>query len=184
MAISDRFAWLHRYGSWAVDTQELNARFQKFFEDVLAEQQRTLQQEATAMSSTYNLICASHDPALVIGEDYHEFNFPMEQAGTRNNRDALGEHAYCDLLVGRFSYPLIEVACPGGATCKPGFHSWQYDSWVKVGWLRLLYAVYTTNTTALGAYNIEKLAIPCCWTRTRVLRLGKLLEMPEREMNQ
>jgi len=73
------------------------------------------------MSSTYRGICLNHTPALAfpadsVYQDLHQF-VAMIQAGkklaTRDRTDTLEilAHAGCDVVVGAYSYPLVEVYC-------------------------------------------------------------------------
>ena len=79
-----------------------------------------------SMSSTYRIICLSHDPAFILDfESQHRE--AVEQVSTTG--DTLYRHENCDLVAGRFSYPLIEVGCfprkgPNGhSACKVPQHS-------------------------------------------------------------
>lgn len=56
------------------------------------------------MSSTYRILCVSHDPALTTGSDY---NSP--EAAEAAIRLGVNGHPTCDLLIGRYSYPLRAV---------------------------------------------------------------------------
>ena len=56
------------------------------------------------MSSTYRVLCLSHDPAIVAADDYQRPE-TAEAAIT----EGIAEHAGCDLVIGRYSYPLVEL---------------------------------------------------------------------------
>src|SRR5581483_9439210 len=103
------------------------------------------------MSSNYVLICASHDPAVEIHDTdvFASPNDALAAANARTGYEFLTPHQNCDLLVGRFNYPLTQVACPGsiwrefppGTRC-PGYHRHDIDTWTDAGWLRLLHIAY------------------------------------------
>ncbi|MFI6296823.1 hypothetical protein ACIBEJ_34900 [Nonomuraea sp. NPDC050790] len=101
------------------------------------------------MSSTYRIPCISHDPALVAGE------YDTPDAAERAIRDGIDDHPQCDLLIGRYSYPLIEVGCPpttgpdrsGRHPCLP--HS--ATEWVDVAWLRILATVHHSGDDQMQA---------------------------------
>jgi hypothetical protein len=81
------------------------------------------------MSSTYRFLCLSHAPAIVV-ESWETSN--RDQAVGLAERRAsameLGEHRGCRLVVGRYSYPLVEVYDPARR------------EWTDVDVLRLLVA--------------------------------------------
>jgi hypothetical protein len=117
------------------------------------------------MSSNYRILCLSHDPAITISTDDGDTDYrnPNDALTAAANRHNLGDHTNCDLLVGRYSAPLIEAACPGSKTCGHNQHA---DTWTDAGWLRLLHAAYTRGD------DVSPYRLPRCWTRDRVLRLG------------
>lgn len=117
------------------------------------------------MSSNYYVICVSHDPAIVIDIDYRTPAEVLAAAAGKGGHEQLRQHLTCDLVVGRYSYPLIEASCPGGPSC-PGRHRYDVRDWTDAGWLRLLHAAYLRDDdlTAMGLRR--------CWTRDRVLRLA------------
>lgn len=120
------------------------------------------------MSSSYVIICASHDPAIEITEHVH---VSSEVFVVRAYERRVPGHERCDLLVGRYSGGLVEIACPGGKPCVRGYHNWTADTWTDVGWLRLLWAAHERGD------DVDGYRIPHCWTQQRVMRLGPLLGM-------
>lgn len=89
------------------------------------------------MSSTYRVLCLNHDPAIIAADrdwNRREMAEAAIQAGIEG-------HEKCDLLIGRYSYPLVEVGCPpnprrdGGLAC--GWHS--STNWIDRDWLKLLW---------------------------------------------
>lgn len=112
------------------------------------------------MSSAYRLLCLSHDPALVIDIELDRDTVPAD------DHPALEGHQGCDLAMGRFSYPLIEVGClPYSPGCK-GCH--RTTNRTDSDWLRLLAAA----TTAPNSVSIEVLApVTRCWPLERLRKL-------------
>jgi hypothetical protein len=141
------------------------------------------------MSSTYRILCLSHDPAIELAP---EWSGPTGQSGWAAaiaaaadpaSDERLAEHVACDLLVGRYSYPLIEVACPptnhrdvrhfhgpGGGT-----HSVEY--WVDADWLRLLTLARESADENMAAL-LRRHRFVFCWTPTRLNRLRDHLALP------
>lgn len=124
------------------------------------------------MSSRYRVLCLSHDPALTTD---HEFT----SAGEAEAAIAAGipEHASCDLLIGRYSYPLIEVGCPASHGGQSGCYHVRTTNWVDVGWLKLLYLAQKAGLLAEPG-SPEFLAteeVRRCWRPERVERLREEL---------
>jgi hypothetical protein len=116
------------------------------------------------MSSTYYALCLSHDPALTVdgGEWSHGYD-----AAAAALRSGFPGHPGCDLVVGRYSAPLIEVACVGN--CR-GRHT---DlRWTDVGWLRLL-LLAGPEVASNAALN----RVTSCWSFDRASRLRVELDM-------
>lgn len=122
------------------------------------------------MSSNYSIFCLNHDPAIMVVEDLPSPNEALALAA-RRDREALAEHRDCDLLVGRHSGALVEMACPGMPHHRS--HYQNADTWTDLGWLRLLHAAHVRGD------SVEKLHLPSCWTRDRVMRLGPWLDTEE-----
>lgn len=123
------------------------------------------------MSSTYDILCMSHDPAVKAAVNAP--SAPEASAAVFEIRrgELYAEHKNCDLLIGRYSYPLVEVCCPGrlGLAVHPGStHS--SDEWADVRWLRLLYAALSgprdTASAAVAAALTSR-----CWSWERLHRL-------------
>lgn len=123
------------------------------------------------MSSDYYVLCLSHDPAIRIDPEFASPNDALAAAAKPAEHQRLAEHVGCDLLVGRYSAPLIEAACPGGERCRPGFHTPTADTWTDVGWLRMLHRIYSVGI------DVSPFGIRPCWTRDRVLRLARELQI-------
>lgn len=126
------------------------------------------------MSSTYRILCLSHNPAIVIDRERDSPNGAIAVAADPRSLEAVADHAECDLLVGRYSYPLIELACPprdiSTAWCKH-----RREVWIDIEWIRLLAAALDIENPALQD-AVEGVVRPYrCWTRQRVLRLRSVL---------
>lgn len=99
------------------------------------------------MSSTYRILCLSHDPATAEGE------YVTAEEALTAIAEGLPTHPNCDLMVGRYSYPLVEVGCPptkhqpANLACVHGG-----TAWTGSAWLRLLLA-------ALQSSDLDVLAV-------------------------
>lgn len=131
------------------------------------------------MSSTYRILCLSHDPAITAGDDY---NSP--EAAAAAIAAGVDEHPHCDLLIGRYSYPLIEVGCP--PTTRParpgqrGCYAHATTEWVDVAWLRILAAVHQSGNEETRALAGDSHLSHWPWERLRRLRdeLGFAIKEP------
>jgi hypothetical protein len=132
------------------------------------------------MSSSYRILCLSHDPAIVIeGLEWSNCQ-DMEAAIARVGSDELEHHRGCDLVGGRYSAPLIEVYCPPARgpdtvyyehALATGIHHPRHNDgrWIDVSWLRLLASVYIANSPPLVTQAAAK--VDRCWSKPRVVRL-------------
>ena len=107
---------------------------------------------AQKVSSTWNLICLSHDPAIRLdGYDFADWH-SVERA-TREH-EALASHQTCDIIAGRYSGGLVELGCFGaikGNGLSPqcsGYHNGVI--WYKADVLRLVHAVYQQRSKAIS----------------------------------
>lgn len=130
------------------------------------------------MSSVYRVLCLSHDPAIVTGDEYSRPD-PAVAAIV----SGIDGHQGCDLLVGRYSYPLIEVGCPptigperaGRRRC----YSHSTTEWVDVAWLRILAAVHQSGTERMRALARESRLGCWSWERLRRLRDELSIDLTE-----
>ncbi|MFB4280820.1 hypothetical protein ACBJ59_36410 [Nonomuraea sp. MTCD27] len=129
------------------------------------------------MSSIYRILCVSHDPAL----DYGEYNTPEEAETAIREGDS--SHRQCDLLIGRYSYPLIEVGCPPNTgPQRSGRHrcfTHSLTEWVDVVWLRLLAAAHQADTEQMRALAGERRLAHWSPERLRRLRDELGIDLPE-----
>jgi len=123
------------------------------------------------MSSTHHILCVSHDPAIVIGgEGWNNAAEAIERAGDPGRFPDMAEHKDCDLLVGRYSYPLVEVGCPPRENSTTGcMHV--HAQWLRVEWVRLLAASLDAESAPLRAAVEELTQRHRCWSRERIQRL-------------
>jgi hypothetical protein len=122
------------------------------------------------MSSTYSLVCVSHNPATW-DSDHHS-----DDAAAAAQRSTLDTHPRCDLLIARVSGGLVEVGCPptrdqrGGHPCRT--HTG--IEWARVELLRLLAAAHLSDDAA-----VRKLAAQFpCWSWERLRTLAADLGLP------
>ena len=105
------------------------------------------------MSSMYRALCLSHDPALVLDDEWQSWDDGrIEMADLLDHREEfpLEGHKTCDLLGGEWSGGLVEVYCPAG--CR--WHG--SGEWVRVEWLRLARAGHfsTIGRTEIGRAHV------------------------------
>ncbi|NUS26083.1 MAG: hypothetical protein HOV92_17925 [Streptomyces sp.] len=121
------------------------------------------------MSSTYYILCLSHDPAITVNDPGYNRPEEAEEA----IRDRPSGHEHCDLMIGRYSYPLVELGCPASRDqprhLHPGVHG--STKWVDKDWLLLLAAAYqSTDPTMREAIKAgHHHCLP--WDRLRRLRV-------------
>lgn len=125
------------------------------------------------MSSTYYTLCLSHDPAIRIDRDHSTAEEALAAIAA-----GLDEHPDCDLLVGRFSYPLVEVACPPTRDQRhtPKCLAHGGPAWASRELLRLLAAAYLSGDSAVRAATAVNAFQH--WTPQRIHRLRDLLDIP------
>ncbi|MFF2852699.1 hypothetical protein ACFVT5_41360 [Streptomyces sp. NPDC058001] len=108
------------------------------------------------MSSTYYVLCLSHDPATTAGE----YRTPEKAADAI--KAGIEGHPACDLLVEHVSGGPVEIGCPP--------HYYHRDvEWVDVEWLRLLARAY--GSTDPGVLDAVRKGRFTCWSRDRLHRL-------------
>lgn len=128
------------------------------------------------MSSQYKIWCLSHNPAVIAwGDDCSDRAVVIDKAAAlTNGTEESQQHKGCDLVVGRYSYPLIEVICLGCRTA--GYHvqpiEWQADT------LRLILIGMRAEVSTV-TYPIATEAGRICWNFERLNRLRLQLGIPE-----
>lgn len=137
------------------------------------------------MSSIYRPICLSHDPALVVdGWGETEWNNLDAALGAVTRRaEALQFHIGCDLLIARYSSPIVELICPAKTTidaeARGAAYCWHTQpTSIDAAWLQLMIACLDQQTPAVekAVDHIKALDhIRGCWQPRRVRRLTILL---------
>jgi hypothetical protein len=124
------------------------------------------------VSSTYRVLCLSHDPAIVAADD-----FQRPEHAEAAIADGVTGHENCDLAIGRYSYPLVELGCPAAPGrpkhLRPNMVTCYHGStiWIDRDWLWILAAAYQSPDPDMRA-AIEKGHTRQClpWERLRRLR--------------
>jgi hypothetical protein len=91
------------------------------------------------VSSTYRVLYLSHTPALVAAE------FPNRAEAEDAATAGLDDHPGCDLMIGRYSYPLVELGCPATTTHPARAHlcaGHTTTTWADAALLGLLVHAY------------------------------------------
>jgi hypothetical protein len=118
------------------------------------------------MSSTYYVLCMSHDPATIV----------TEHGNTHDAEAAILErfenHPHCDFLIMRVSGAPVEFGCPGtdlpvGTAGGCLGHSKTY--WIDADWLRLLTYVEGDQSGELQKLRLRPALR--CWSADRLKRL-------------
>jgi hypothetical protein len=130
------------------------------------------------VSSNYRILCLSHDPAIVAGD------FTSAEAAEAEIAVGLNEHPQCDLLIGRYSYPLVEVGCPPTTGIKRSGQHYCFPhamtKWVDVAWLRLLAAAHQSGNDQMRALVDDTHLRHWPWGRLQRLRDELGLAVPQR----
>lgn len=113
----------------------------------------------------------NHDPAIVIDHDWHTAAEAIAVACDPASHELAAPHKNCDLLVGRYSYPLVEICCPPrkDVTGPHATYVHAEPRWIDAGWLHLLSAAKTADQTPRLTEAIRR--IRGCWTVARLERL-------------
>lgn len=112
----------------------------------------------TSMSSTYYLLCMSHDPATVITQLGDPESLP-------NPDDLQESHPHCDFVISRLSGAPVEFGCPGFGACPCGGHSG--IRWVDADWLRVLRIALDARTSDTQRLRDKRHTLKC-WNFERL----------------
>lgn len=114
------------------------------------------------MSSSYYVLCMSHDPAIHITELGRDTD--MREALVMG----IGDHQKCDTVVMRVSGAPVEFGCPGmqSTRCPYGHRDVE---WIDANVLRLLY--YTKDDTREEVQKLFNRHPLSCWTKERLQHL-------------
>lgn len=125
------------------------------------------------MSSRYRIICLSHTPALEVEEGWTSLGDAAEALAT--GCGSAEPHRVCDVVIGEYSYPLVDLHCP------PGRHGHRWVNSVDVRKLRS-----TLDRLSRGWWTAEyrEARLWCmrnpCWSVDRLTALAPLLLSEER----
>lgn len=116
------------------------------------------------MSSTYNAICLSHTPPLEVCD--WQANTPEEALHVAQDL-----HSECDVMVGRYSYPLIAVGCP--RVEAHGIYHGKDIKWMDTEWL-----LVASLAVEVEGFNMLKALeeLPGCFSISTLGKLRPLLE--------
>lgn len=128
------------------------------------------------MSSTYRLLCVSHDPAIEahpLSDGWHS-RTDAERAAV----DVVADHEHCDILIFRISGALVEVGCPNrpghAATCHP-----RIVVWADVALIRFLALAQRAPVGSPEQQLADRAPLPGCWRPERLTRIRDFLDLPE-----
>jgi hypothetical protein len=129
------------------------------------------------VSSTYYVLCLSHDPATTA----REYSSPEAAAGVI--KAGIEGHTGCDMLIERVSGGPVEYGCPPHPTRAAGPRCYHRDvEWVDTEWLRLLGRAHESTDPRIQ--EAVKQGRFYCWTGDRLHRLrhhnGNAEELGER----
>lgn len=123
------------------------------------------EREMRRVSSSYYVLCLSHDPATVVSE--HSGAGDATEA-IENGYDS---HPHCDFLISRVSGAPVEFGCPGIRTPDGGdLACWGHSKivWVDADWLRLL-SMFEPEDPRL--HQLKSRPGLRCWSHERLRRL-------------
>lgn len=128
------------------------------------------------MSSSYRILCMSHDPAIEAAEP-HGVDEAVDMAIAR-----FEGHPDCDLVVARYSGGLVELGCPAmgnpdGTPARNRHSGWHRDTvWGDAALLRIAAAVIETEADGHAEVLTAALKrLPMCWSAERLHRLRHVL---------
>lgn len=129
------------------------------------------------MSSTYRVLCLSHDPAVIAADG----DWNRREMAEAAIAEGIEDHGNCDLMIGRYSYPLVSLGCPSSAPKRDGHagRCCHRDTlWIDSAWLRLL--LVAQREAMQGVIRVAADAAGSrCWTPARLERLRNELNLPE-----
>lgn len=116
------------------------------------------------MSSSYYVLCLSHDPAITVRES------ASPESAAEAIKAGVEGHSDCDLLIERVSGGPVEYGCPPQGTRPAGPRCYHRDvEWVDTEWLRLLGRAHESTDACIQ--DAVKQGRFYCWTRDRLHRL-------------
>jgi hypothetical protein len=128
------------------------------------------------LSSDYHVLCLSHDPAI---QATHALSLEAAEQAIREGVDG---HEACDLMIGAYSYPLVDLGCPGKVLDqpRPGAHRCSSlhtaTKWADVAWIRIL-AVAQRQPEGTQLHTLTKATALGCFSPERLRRLREELQI-------
>lgn len=114
------------------------------------------------MSSTYYLLCMSHDPATVATTLSAPESLPTGE-------ELQESHPNCDFIISRVSGAPVEFGCPGFGACPCKGHS-GVIRWVAADWLRVLWIAQDARSADIQRLTEQRHTLRC-WNFERLHRL-------------
>jgi hypothetical protein len=128
------------------------------------------------MSSTYRILCLSHDPALII--ETPDWNRPHQAEEAIHT--GIEGHTTCDLAIGRYSYPHVTLGCPATRNQPANLRCCHNATdWTDSDWARLLAAGYQTTDPLVQTAVTQIRGL--CWPWERLKRLRLELDLTIKE---
>lgn len=125
------------------------------------------------MSSTYGVLCLSHDPAITAAYDYGSHENAAQAIA-----EGIEDHEHCDLLIGRYSAALVEAGCPRSKDQPANLRCCHGGTvWADADVLRLLAAAYQSQDEAVR--SATKRFEFRCWSPERLRKLRRELGIDE-----
>jgi len=88
------------------------------------------------------------------------------------------DHPGCDLLIGAYSYPLVEIGCPDRSAGHPGGYHPHETKWVDATWIKLLALAQRAPEGSPERQLANRPPMPGCWRPERLYRLRYELDLP------
>jgi len=126
------------------------------------------------MSTSYRILCLSHDPAIILEPNWAGFDQALAAATDPAKHVEIANHAECDLLVGTWRGGLFLITCPPRPHPREDGHH-RLPVGGDIDWLRLLSAAYQAELPDPRLTAALK-RLPECWSAERVYRLRHLLQ--------
>lgn len=133
------------------------------------------------MSSSYVVLCLSHDPAVVAADRDWNRPGPAEEAVAAG----IEGHENCDLMITRHSGALVELGCPASSIQpRPVGHAGRCihrgTKWADIAWIRLLLVAQREAAGTAVRVRADAAGVRC-WTPTRLERLRVELGAPDQQ---
>lgn len=120
------------------------------------------------MSSTYRVLCLSHDPAIETGVEWSTGT--DNEAAAARVPETIEGHEHCDLVLVQCAYPVIAVGCLPQESREGRRCAHQHAQWTEAWALRLLWLLLD-HPGSREQWAIQ--SAPYCWRQSgeRLYRL-------------